>query len=64
VIGPYDVLPALAHEPLRVLGLSAAAIGISFADTTDFLRCSLLLLSIIYTLLKIDNALNKPKDDE
>ena len=47
-----------------MLGLSAAAMGVSFADTTDFLRISLLILSCVYTVLKIDGALNKPKDDE
>jgi len=51
------------NEEIKIWTINMAALIISFQDIDDVLRLSLLVLSVVYTGIKIHQLLKKDKND-
>ena len=50
-------------ESMKLYMLNSLALVITFTNVENILKLTLLVLSIIYTVVKIYESLNKPKDE-
>ena len=50
-------------ESMKLYMLNSLALVITFTNVENILKLTLLILSIIYTVVKIYESLNKPKDE-
>ena len=48
---------------MKLYMLNSLALVITFTNVENILKLTLLVLSIIYTIVKIYESLNKPKDE-
>jgi hypothetical protein len=54
----------VSPQDLKLGILNAITLGLSFTRVEDSLKLLLLLLSIVYTIMKIDEIRRKKKNDE